>query len=56
MFKREEVQSLPISVFIYNKNRRPLKINCDLMWIAPASIYYYRKKSKQQIRIKEVRK
>lgn len=51
MFKSEDVHKLPISVFIYNKNRRPLKVNCDLLWTAAPSIYYYRKK-KIQMRVR----
>ena len=43
MFKPELVHSLPISVFIYNKNRRPLKVNCDLLWTVPPSLYFNKK-------------
>jgi hypothetical protein len=56
MFKAEEVQSLPISVFIYNKNRRPLKVNCELMWMAPTSLYHYRRRAKPQMRVRTPRK
>lgn len=56
MFKAEEVQSLPISVFIYNKNRRPLKVNCDLMWIAPASLYHFRRRARAQVRVRTPKK
>ncbi len=56
MFKVEEVQSLPISVFIYNKNRRPLKVNCDLMWIAPSTLYHFRKRAKPQVRVRTPKK
>lgn len=52
MFKPEEMHKLPISVFIYNKNRRPLKVNCDLLWTAPLSIYHYRKKPRMQMRVR----
>ena len=51
MFKPEQIQSLPISVFIYNKNRRPLKVNCDLLWVLSPSLYHYRTRPKTQIRI-----
>lgn len=56
MFKAEEVQSLPISVFIYNKNRRPLKVNCDLMWITPPTLYHYRRRVKPQVRVRTPKK
>lgn len=56
MFKPEQIQCLPISVFIYNKNRRPLKVNCDLLLANTPSIYYYRKKLKAQIRVKTPKK
>jgi hypothetical protein len=56
MFKSEEVQSVPISVFIYNKSRRPLKVNCDLLWTTPPTIYYYRKKAKPQVRVRTPKK
>jgi hypothetical protein len=56
MFKPEQIQCIPISVFIYNKNRRPLKVNCDLLWVTTASIYYFRKKMKAQIRVKTPKK
>ena len=56
MFRPEQIQCLPISVFIYNKNRRPLKVNCDLLWVTTPSIYYFRKKAKVQIRVKTPKK
>lgn len=28
-----------ISIFIYNKHKRPLKVSCEFTWIAPQSIY-----------------
>jgi hypothetical protein len=55
MFKPEQVQSMPISVFIYNKNRRPLKVNCDLLWTSPSSLYFY-KRGRVQIRVKTPKK
>lgn len=27
-------------MFIYNKHQKPLKVNCDLNWINPGSIYH----------------
>ena len=56
MFKPEQVQSLPISVFIYNKNRRPLKVNCDLLWVLSPSLYYFRKRARSQIKVVTPRK
>ena len=52
MFKIEDIQSMSISIFIYNKNRRPLKVNCDLLWVTPLTIYHYRKRIKPQIKIR----
>lgn len=43
-------------MFIYNKNRRPLKVNCDILWVISPSIYYFRKKIKTQIRVKTPKK
>jgi hypothetical protein len=43
MFGGEQVRALPISVFIYNKNRRPLKVNCELLWVLSESLYYFRR-------------
>lgn len=47
---------MPLSIFVYNKTQRPLKINCNIMWISPLSIYPDRKKTKSLIRIKTPQK
>lgn len=56
MFRPEQIQSLPVSVFIYNKNRRPLKVNCDLLWTTPSSLYFFRRARLAQIRVKTAKK
>ena len=56
MFKPEETFSLPISVFIYNKNKRPLKVNCDLMWTHPSTLYHYRRRVKPLLRVRTPKK